>query len=95
MCIRVSKSDYEDHLVYVGKLLQSKGLQRAPKKEVACEEGVEQAKAITSRKNRKFSLVKWKKFKKDYNVTSATIQVLLEALGEDFFSSTKQTLNKN
>jgi hypothetical protein len=45
--------------------------------------------------NGEFRLEKWKKFKVDYNVTSATIQVLLEALGEEFFSSAKQKCNKN
>jgi hypothetical protein len=37
----------------------------------------------------------WKKFKKDYNVTSAMMQVLLEAPGKEFFSSAKQMRNKN
>jgi hypothetical protein len=45
--------------------------------------------------NGEFWSDKWKKFKKDYHITSATMQVLLEAPGEEFFSSTKQTCNKN
>jgi hypothetical protein len=39
--------------------------------------------------NGEFLLEKWKKFKEDYNVTSTTMQVLLEAMGEEFFSSAK------
>jgi hypothetical protein len=45
--------------------------------------------------NEEFLDSKWKKFKKDYNVISATMQVLPEALGKEFFSSAKQTRNKN
>ena len=45
--------------------------------------------------NGEFSRRKWKEFKKNYNVTAATMQVLLEAPGEDFFSGAKQTRNKN
>jgi hypothetical protein len=47
------------------------------------------------KQNGEFSRKKWQAFKKDYNVTSATMQVLLEAPGEDFFSAAKQTRNKN
>jgi hypothetical protein len=45
--------------------------------------------------NGKFSRTNWKTFKRNYNVTSATMQVLLEAPGEEFFSGAKQTRNKN
>jgi hypothetical protein len=31
----------------------------------------------------------------DYNATSTTMQVLVEASGEEFFFSVKQTQNKN
>lgn len=37
----------------------------------------------------------WKRFKHDYNVSNATVRVLLEALGEDFFSPAKLTRNKH
>jgi hypothetical protein len=47
------------------------------------------------KQNGKFSRSKWKAFKKNYNVSAATMQVLLEALGEDSFSGAKQTRNKN
>ena len=47
------------------------------------------------KQNGEFSHTKWKAFKQSYIVTNATMQVLLEAPGEDFFSSTKQTRNKN
>jgi hypothetical protein len=47
------------------------------------------------KQNGEFSRKKWKAFKKEYNVTAATMQVLLEAPGEDFFSAAKQTRNKN
>jgi hypothetical protein len=45
--------------------------------------------------NGEFSRTNWKTFKHNYNVTSATMQVLLEALGEEFFSRAKQMRNKN
>jgi hypothetical protein len=45
--------------------------------------------------NGEFSPTNWKTFKRNYNVTSATMQVLLEAPGEEFFSGVKQTCNKN
>jgi hypothetical protein len=45
--------------------------------------------------NGEFSCSKWKTFRKDYNVTSATIQVLSKALDKEFFSSTKRTRNKH
>ena len=45
--------------------------------------------------NGEFWLEKWKLFKKNYNITSTMMQVLLEALREEFFSSPKQTRNKN
>jgi hypothetical protein len=45
--------------------------------------------------NGEFWPEKWKLFKKNYNITSAMMQVLLEAPGEEFFSSAKQTRNKN
>ena len=47
------------------------------------------------KRNGEFLHTKWKAFKRNYNVTAATMQVLLEALGEDFFSNAKQTWNKN
>ena len=47
------------------------------------------------KQNGQFSHTRWKEFKKNYNVTAATMQVLLEAPGEDFFSGAKQTRNKN
>jgi hypothetical protein len=45
--------------------------------------------------NGEFNTEKWKAFKRNYNITSATMQVLLEAPGEEFFSSVKQSRNKN
>nr|PNR32277.1 hypothetical protein PHYPA_026403 [Physcomitrium patens] len=42
-----------------------------------------------------FQPARWKKFKHDYNVTNATMRVLLEAPGEDFFSAAKLTRNKS
>ena len=47
------------------------------------------------KQNGEFSHSHWKTFKRNYNITSATIQVLLKVPGEDFFSSVKQTCNKN
>ena len=40
-------------------------------------------------------LDRWKKFKRDYHVTSATMNVLTEAPGKEFFSKGKQTSAKN
>ena len=37
----------------------------------------------------------WKKFKEDYSITQATICVLVEAPGEEFFVAAKLILNKN
>jgi hypothetical protein len=45
--------------------------------------------------NGEFSHSNWKAFKRSYNVTNATMQVLLEAPGEEFFSGAKQMRNKN
>jgi hypothetical protein len=45
--------------------------------------------------NDEFSRSNWKAFKQSYNVTSATMQNLLEAPGEEFFSGAKQMRNKN
>lgn len=44
---------------------------------------------------REFNHVNWRVFKRNYNVMVATMQLLLEALGEEFFSYAKQTRNKN
>jgi hypothetical protein len=41
--------------------------------------------------NVEFICTSWKAFKTKYNITSATMQVLLEAPGEEFFSGTKHT----
>ena len=38
---------------------------------------------------------RWKQFKVDYNVTRASMRVLLEALGEDYFVAAKAVSNKN
>jgi hypothetical protein len=45
--------------------------------------------------NGEFSCSNWRTFKWNYNATSATMQVLLEAPGEEFFFGAKQTCNKN
>jgi hypothetical protein len=45
--------------------------------------------------NGEFWPEKRKLFKKNYNITSATMQVLLETPREEFFSSAQQTQNKN
>jgi hypothetical protein len=45
--------------------------------------------------NGEFSHPNWRAFKQNYNVTSTTMQVLLEALSEEFFIGAKQTCNKN
>ena len=37
----------------------------------------------------------WKKFKNDYNVTRASMRVLLDALGDEFFAAAKQIASKN
>ena len=47
------------------------------------------------KQNGEFSCKHWKTFKQNYNIISATMQVLLEVHGEDFFSGAKQTRNKN
>jgi hypothetical protein len=41
-----------------------------------------------------FSRSNWRAFKQNFNVISATMQVLLEALSEDFLFNAKQTCNK-
>jgi hypothetical protein len=46
-------------------------------------------------KNGEFQKKQWKKFKKDYNVTSATMNVLLETPGDEFYGPAKQTKNRN
>ena len=38
---------------------------------------------------------RWKQFKVDYNVTRASMRVLLEAPGEDYFVAAKAVSNKN
>ena len=38
---------------------------------------------------------RWKKFKCNYNVTHASMRVLLEAPGEEFFAAAKQVASKN
>ena len=42
-----------------------------------------------------FQLDRWKHFKADYSITSASMRVLLEALGEEYFVVAKLTSNKN
>ena len=42
-----------------------------------------------------FQPTRWKKFKEDYNVTQATMHVLLEAPREKFFVIAKLVSNKN
>ena len=42
-----------------------------------------------------FQQDRWKHFKADYSITSASMHVLLEALGEEFFVAAKLTSNKN
>ena len=38
---------------------------------------------------------KWKSFKRDYNITKATMNVLLEQLGEEYFGHAKHIRYKN
>lgn len=45
--------------------------------------------------NSDFRPQKWKKFKDDYSITSATMRVLTEAPGDYFFSERKQISSKN
>ena len=42
-----------------------------------------------------FQQDRWKHFKADYSITSASMRVLLEALGEEYFVAAKLTSNKN
>jgi hypothetical protein len=42
-----------------------------------------------------FDVQKWKQFKVDYHVTSATMRVLLEQPGENFFKESKMMRSKN
>ena len=42
-----------------------------------------------------FQPQRWKKFKLNYNVTRASMRVLLEAPGEEYFAATKQVASKN
>ena len=42
-----------------------------------------------------FQSQRWKKFKRDYNVTRTSMPVLLEALGEEYFAAAKQVASKN
>ena len=42
-----------------------------------------------------FQPQRWKKFKNDYNVTRASMRVLLDAPGDEFFAAAKQVANKN
>ena len=42
-----------------------------------------------------FQPQRWKKFKNDYNVTHASMRVLLDALGKEFFAAAKQVASKN
>jgi hypothetical protein len=65
---------------------------RAPQEEAVGKVGVKKLKPrlqLFGANVHKSSQDHWKKFKKDYNVTSATMQVLSEAPGEEFFSSAK------
>ena len=43
----------------------------------------------------KFQQDRWKHFKADYTITSASMRVLLEALGEEYFVAAKLISNKN
>jgi hypothetical protein len=45
--------------------------------------------------NGEFNHINWRAFKKIYNVTNTTMQLLLEALPKEFFLKAKQTRNKN
>jgi hypothetical protein len=45
--------------------------------------------------NGEFLRSNWRTIKRNYKVTNTTMQVLLEAPGEEFFSCVKQMLNKN
>ena len=42
-----------------------------------------------------FQPQRWKKFKNEYNVTRASIRVLLDAPGDEFFAAAKQVASKN
>ena len=42
-----------------------------------------------------FQPQRWKKFKCNYNITRASMRVLLEAPGEEYFAAAKQMANKN
>ena len=59
--------------------------------EATCEEGVVQAKPRLQLfgTNTEFSCANWWAFKQNYNIISTTMQILFEALGEQFFSSAK------
>jgi hypothetical protein len=45
--------------------------------------------------NGEFNCIDWRTFMRNHNVKGTTMQVLLEAPGEKFFSCAKQTQNKN
>ena len=42
-----------------------------------------------------FQPQRWKKFKNDYNITLASMRVLLDAPGDEFFAAAKQVASKN
>ena len=42
-----------------------------------------------------FQPQRWKKFKNDYNVMRASMRVLLDAPGDEFFAAAKQVASKN
>ena len=42
-----------------------------------------------------FQPQRWKKFKRDYNVTRTSMQILLEDLGEEYFAAAKKVASKN
>ena len=42
-----------------------------------------------------FQPQRWKKFKNEYNVTRASMQILFDAPGEEFFAAAKQVASKN
>jgi hypothetical protein len=96
-CVCLPEGDDEDNLFRTHRCYNAKDwIERRKRKQLVRRElhNLKPRLQLFS-VNREFSRSNWRIFKRNYNVTSAIMKVLLEAPGEEFFSGAKQMRNKN
>ena len=95
--VPLPKGDNQIDIIYAGELLQHEGMDREKEEEAAGEARAQQHRPNLGSDNADGELihVKWKAFKRARNITSTSMNVLLERPGETYFTEAKQLKSKN